>query len=338
MRFGLPLSLLFHAAILIWALVSIGSTRALHPPDEVPVQVELLTVAEFSNLRAGSEKSKIKEKKAEPTKKSQPAEDPKKKTKRVAALEPTKTATPPAEEPKKEEPKKEEPKKTEPKADPIADVLKKLPTEEEAPKVAAEEPKKVAAKTEEPKKEEPKKEPVKKEEPKKETKKVEPKKEKKDTKAKKKPKVDIAEMQALLNKLPNASSAPAAETDMAENAKPAEEAIGSSQPTGDLLTITEKQAIVGALRRQIQQCWTVPNGGQGVEDIIVKLGIQLNPDGSVVGAPRVINAGGSTMFPVAAENAIRAVLACQPYTLPPELFDHWRAVNLTFDPKQMFGG
>lgn len=325
MRFGLPLSLLFHAAILIWALVSIGSTRALEPAEEIPVQVDLLTTAEFSNLRAGNTKSKIKDKTTEPTKKSQPVEDPNKKTKRVAALEPTKAeAAPPV-----EEPKKEEPKKAEPKADPIADVLKKLPPEEEAPKQVAEEPKK---------KTEPKKAEAKKEEPKKEAKKTEPRKEKKDTKAKKKAKVDVNEMQALLNKLPNASSAPSAETDSAVDAPPAEEAIGAQQPTGDLLTITEKQALVGALRRQIQQCWTVPNGGQGVEDIIVKLGIQMNPDGSIVGTPRVLNTSSSGMFPIAAENAIRAVVACQPYTLPPELFDHWKAVNLTFDPKQMFGG
>jgi colicin import membrane protein len=41
---------------------------------------------------------------------------------------------------------------------------------------------------------------------------------------------------------------------------------------------------------------------------------------------------------VAAESALRAVRRCQPYTMPAAKYDIWRDVEVTFDPRDMFGG
>jgi len=38
------------------------------------------------------------------------------------------------------------------------------------------------------------------------------------------------------------------------------------------------------------------------------------------------------------EDAVRAVRRCAPYTLPPQKDDSWRELNVTFDPREMFGG
>jgi hypothetical protein len=35
---------------------------------------------------------------------------------------------------------------------------------------------------------------------------------------------------------------------------------------------------------------------------------------------------------------VRAVRRCAPYNLPAEKYDSWREINVTFDPREMFGG
>ena len=69
---------------------------------------------------------------------------------------------------------------------------------------------------------------------------------------------------------------------------------------------------------------------------MVKLRIGFNIDGSVIGQPEVVNSSPSPLFQVAAEAAIRAVLGCQSYQMPPEKYESWRDVILNFDPRHMF--
>jgi hypothetical protein len=42
-------------------------------------------------------------------------------------------------------------------------------------------------------------------------------------------------------------------------------------------------------------------------------------------------------FRSAAENAVRAILQCSPFDLPPAQYSEWKTMNLTFNPKEMFG-
>src|SRR3990167_11375742 len=59
-------------------------------------------------------------------------------------------------------------------------------------------------------------------------------------------------------------------------------------------------------------------GAPQPEKLVVEIDIDLNRDGSLAGAPRVVNAleinlSGNRFWKVAEQNAIRAVQACAPY-------------------------
>lgn len=95
---------------------------------------------------------------------------------------------------------------------------------------------------------------------------------------------------------------------------------------------------IDAFRAQISRCWTPPVGGLGGDRIIVKLRIGLREDGSLAHPPAVTNRIASPFFRPAAESAMRAVMQCQPYRMPPEKYDQWRDMLLTFDPREMYGG
>ena len=93
-----------------------------------------------------------------------------------------------------------------------------------------------------------------------------------------------------------------------------------------------------ALRSQISRCWNPPIGVADADNLIIRLRLQLNRDGTLSGPPRLANSSPDLLFRIAAESAIRAVRRCQPYEMPPEKYGLWRDVNVTFDPREMFGG
>jgi colicin import membrane protein len=98
------------------------------------------------------------------------------------------------------------------------------------------------------------------------------------------------------------------------------------------------QSEIDALRAQIQACWNPPVGAENAQDLIVRLRVQFRTDGTLSAEPVLINNGSSPYFRVAAESAMRAVRRCQPYTLPAAKYEVWRDVEVTFDPRDMFGG
>ena len=92
------------------------------------------------------------------------------------------------------------------------------------------------------------------------------------------------------------------------------------------------------LRQKVQGCWSPPTAVQGAEKLLVKVRFQLDPFGSVVGAPRVLNSSSNPAFSVAAQAATRAVLGCQPYDgLPSEKFVNWQHNIINFDPSILLG-
>jgi outer membrane biosynthesis protein TonB len=121
---------------------------------------------------------------------------------------------------------------------------------------------------------------------------------------------------------------------------------GTQTPTGPTALGTNKGkstskmtlSELDALRSQISRCWNPPVGASDGDALVVKLTMELNPDGSVVGTPEVVNSGQGPFFRAAADSARRAILRCQPYTLPAEKYDTWREVTVNFDPREMFGG
>ncbi|MEZ5926629.1 MAG: cell envelope integrity protein TolA [Hyphomicrobiaceae bacterium] len=324
MRIGVIVSIGVHLVLLAWALYSVAATHTLAPVEDVPVNVDLVSIADVPNIRQGDKNAKTEAVKGDKDKTKQTEKPAKAKNERVAVVAPTKKEAVKAKDPeKKEEVKVEEPKKVEPKK-------VEPPPEPTKPEVKKEEPKVETATVPAKKAEEPKK----KDEPK-AAKKEEPKKDKKAVKAKEE--FDPDKIAALLDKQPNAA-AEASTTKAA--AKPKEKPklqIGAENGTGTGLTISEKQALIAALRQQIKRCWNPPTGATGADLMTVRLNIELSEDGMLRGMPRTLDRQASPLFLIAEESAVRAVFDCQPYNLPTEHYTTWRSVNFKFDPSEMLG-
>lgn len=219
---------------------------------------------------------------------------------------PTKTDTPkpqptPEEKPKEPEPPKEPEKVKEPvKED--AEIIpdKTKPKEKEKPK---EQPK--------PKPPEPKKEP-KKEEPK-------------------------NSLQNVLKNIEKLKDTPKPAPVKQEEGEDSDEPVVSNQPAalGQQLSISE----MDALRRQIQQCWNVPVGARGIENMSVELYLEVNDDRTVRRVEVVDRSrlASDSYFRTVAESAIRAINnpKCSPLMLPVGKEDQWRKIRMNFNPKDM---
>lgn len=89
-------------------------------------------------------------------------------------------------------------------------------------------------------------------------------------------------------------------------------------------------------RDQLSACWAI-NVDSPAADIVVTLGLELNRDGTVDANSIVLishSGGTSSDVRLAFAAARRAVLRCQKggYNLPPEKYELWRKVEITFDP------
>jgi len=135
---------------------------------------------------------------------------------------------------------------------------------------------------------------------------------------------------ALLNKIPDAANEPSPVLPSDET--PSKKVRGQSNGTQMTMSVNE----IDALRARIAQCWSPPPGGLGAGQIVVKLRLKLNEDGTLVGYPTVANSGSSPFFQAAADSAVRAVYQCQPYALPSDKYALWRDMILNFDPSEMY--
>jgi outer membrane biosynthesis protein TonB len=135
---------------------------------------------------------------------------------------------------------------------------------------------------------------------------------------------------ALLNKIPDAADEPAPV--VPPDDAPSIKVHGQSSGTQMTMSVNE----IDALRARIAQCWSPPPGGLGAEQIVIKVRLRLNEDGTLVGYPTVANSGSSLFFQAAADSAVRAVYQCQPYSLPSEKYALWRDMILNFDPSEMY--
>jgi outer membrane biosynthesis protein TonB len=92
-----------------------------------------------------------------------------------------------------------------------------------------------------------------------------------------------------------------------------------------------------ALTRHVEKCWNVLPGAGNVERGVVELRIRMNPDGTLAAAPQVLNSGASSQ--AMAEGAVRAVIACQPYTmLSAGKYPVWKDMIFNFAPAQLIRG
>lgn len=313
MRASLAASLGVHVGILVAALFVLPNPSPHEAKPVEAIEVDISKIGEVSKKTAMTKEPEKKAEKPAP-KKSEATEKADAKAKLAekkvkAATEPA-AAPPPEPEPKeakKEEPKKAEKKPEEPKPldpDPLKDLLKTV--EEAPPEKAPEKPKEQKTAEKKPEKKPEKKKPE-----------------------KKKPKLDVDQMEAFLNKIDDESSAPVESSQ--EDGAPAQ-GEANLQGTDDELSAT----IIQALVQRIRECWSVPPGAREAS-IVVKLRFGLNTDGSVAGAPQVMNQGSDPLYEATARSAVAAVMECQSYDfLPQDKYDLWKDLIINFNPNMMF--
>jgi len=144
-------------------------------------------------------------------------------------------------------------------------------------------------------------------------------------------KFDVDSVLAMLDKRAPKAEAPP------PNAKPAEQTV-KGIGAQDALTMDIKDALLA----QMRECWNVPAGAPNPEQLIVQVRVFLAPSGAVLQAqlePASRAAAAANPFMrTAAEAASRAIQICSPYKrLPPDRYDAWREIVMTFDPSKMIG-
>lgn len=89
-----------------------------------------------------------------------------------------------------------------------------------------------------------------------------------------------------------------------------------------------------SFRIAVNSCWNV-DPGTAAARVTVEVAFTLDRNGRVDGEPRLLSSSGDAAATATAFEAARlAILRCQGggYQLPPEKFDQWRDVTMTFDP------
>jgi hypothetical protein len=314
MRTGTTLSLMLHSAFVALALTS-WRTEPLEPPQEFNlVDVEMVTIADETNVMAAAEPSPQPPEPAAPPPSAAPP---------PPEVEPMSVAPPPPPPPR--EPPRERQAALPPKTEPRQQArTKPEPKPEPEP-----EPKEPEAKKPEPKKPEPKQPEAKPEKPT-QTAAAEPKKpEKKQEKSKpKKDEFNLDAIGAAADKLAK-DKPPAPEQ---QTAKPPASGPRAAAGRGTKMTASE----IDLLRSTISHCWNMPAGAPNPETLVVRLKLFLNEDGTVARQPELIDTAGRASsdpyFRAAAEAAVRAVQVCAPYSLPVDKYDDWSEITINFRP------
>jgi outer membrane biosynthesis protein TonB len=99
------------------------------------------------------------------------------------------------------------------------------------------------------------------------------------------------------------------------------------------------QSEIDAFRKRLGECWNPPAGALNGGQIKVVMRVLFKPDATVSSPPQLVAASASPFGPAMAESAKRAILTCQPFTmLRADHYQQWKDIEVTFDPREMFGG
>ena len=97
-----------------------------------------------------------------------------------------------------------------------------------------------------------------------------------------------------------------------------------------------------ALKAQIFGCWSIPLGLPYNENLLVRIKLELKPDGSVISSEILdharMNRPGQGFYKVLAESALRAIKLCQPLRVPSTGYERWKQLQLNFDAREMLEG
>jgi len=126
-----------------------------------------------------------------------------------------------------------------------------------------------------------------------------------------------------------------AETNKTTN-KVTQSQVRNAEPRG--LSLNEEDA----LKAQIFGCWSIPLGLPYNENLLVRIKLQLKPDGTVVKSEILdhvrMNKPGQGFYKVLAESALRAIRLCQPLRVPTTGYERWKDLQLNFDANEMLKG
>ena len=104
------------------------------------------------------------------------------------------------------------------------------------------------------------------------------------------------------------------------------------------LTLSEEDA----LKAQIFGCWSIPLGLPYNENLLVRIKLQLKPDGTIIRSEILdharMNKPGQGFYKVLAESALRAIKLCQPLRVPSTGYERWKDLQLNFDAREMLEG
>jgi outer membrane biosynthesis protein TonB len=146
------------------------------------------------------------------------------------------------------------------------------------------------------------------------------------------PKLDLSKVENALALVDKREQRRHAATGASLNNTPS---LGAS--TGNAVSLSQSE--LDRLRARLKENWNVPAGVVDAKELAVVIRFELNRDGSLKGAPVVVNRGSHPVFQVAAEYALRAVINGAPYTfLSQATYDAWRDLEVNFDSRLMYGG
>ncbi|UFZ01406.1 cell envelope integrity protein TolA [Bradyrhizobium ontarionense] len=317
-RKGTVLSVALHVLVLCWGLFSFSARSMVVPPEDL-VPVDVISEDNTSKAKAGALTGKKEATKllADKIGEKKPTEDI------VGKVDPkpvTETDAAPTPQPKPEKPvekRPDPPKPVEKQPDPPKPVAETKP---EPPKPAP---------AEKPKPEEKKpdafnpdqianvlnkekaKQPAK---PQQAAAPPEPPKHKSERK------FDVEKMANLINqKDPTRQSVTGTE-------------LNANAQAGNMRGMAEdNSASWGAMfRSQVDRCWKPPYSSVDAKPVVL-FNIRLRRDGSLEGAPVPVGATDTPFLRAYQESALRAIVACQPYNLPPAFFDEWKYFQPAFN-------
>ncbi len=302
-----------HASILLAAVVVFPSPDEYEVDETESIPVEIVSIEDFSKRQATVEEPPPEQKPEEPPApkvkvepkiekiEPKPAEEVKQAAREPEPVPAPEPAPQPVPEPVVEEPAPPQP-------EPLEELIKQ--TEDPVPEA---EPEKVAKAPV----------PVPRQKPKPPVRKIVEKKKEQDKK------FNTDDVAALLNKIDETRAAPSVSE------------VEGSPKLDDITSLIGSDNMISAneldwLRQRIGQCWNVPAGARDAQNLVVRIRIQMDPLGNVLGQPRIINRSDHPVFDAAARSAVAAVMGCQPYDkLPAEKYESWRDMIINFDPSLM---
>ena len=144
--------------------------------------------------------------------------------------------------------------------------------------------------------------------------------------------VDTTTLQGLIDKAKEQESAEIVKN----NNEISQDQVRNIENTG--LTLSEEDA----LKAQIFGCWSIPLGLPYNENLLVRIKLNLKPDGSITKTEILdharMNKPGQGFYKVLAESALRAVKLCQPLRVPSTGYERWKELQLNFDAREMLEG